>query len=107
IAPGMFSSERIFKVQLANGETYSGITPRHFCWNDNREPLGEKEPDKEVDGMVAARLIEQRQDGQCIVEVPDGEVLAVDPAVVVWERPTEIRPPGPPSRKELSPHVPV
>ena len=44
--------------------------------------------------MLAARIVDRTDDGQIIVEVPDGEVIAVDEKMVK-RRPTEIKPPEP------------
>ena len=43
LSKGVFSSERAFEVKLANGELYSGPTPRHYCWNADGQLIGEKE----------------------------------------------------------------
>jgi hypothetical protein len=96
LALGGFSGERIFEVTLADGSSYRSIAPRHFCWNDQEKLVAETEPTTEVPvpGMVAARVIDQTDDGQMIVEVPDGEVIAVDKKIV-RSRPTEIKPPEP------------
>jgi hypothetical protein len=93
LAPGGFSGEREFEVVLANGKPYRSLAPRQFCWNERGELVGEREPEHESPGMVAARLLDVTEDGQQIVEVPDGEVIAVD-REVVRQRPTVIRPPG-------------
>jgi hypothetical protein len=92
IAPGGFSGERIFEVKLANGTPYSGLAPRQFCWNSQGHLVTGNEPSAEVDGMVAARLVDSIDDEQVIVEVPDGETIAVDKSNVI-KRPTSIQPP--------------
>jgi hypothetical protein len=97
---GGFSGERIFEVVLANGEKYRGAAPRHFCWDDQGNLVGAREPASEGPGWVAARVVDQLDDGQVLVEVPDEEVIAVEGANV-RDRPTPIRPPEPKS------HVPV
>jgi hypothetical protein len=94
----MFSSERVFTITLADGKEYRGIAPRDFCWNDNGQLVGEKEPSEEADGWLAVKVIEEQEDGQVIVEVPDGAVLAV-PRPAVQRRPTPIRPPRAPEPK--------
>ncbi|HKI38479.1 MAG TPA: hypothetical protein VKA46_41910 [Gemmataceae bacterium] len=99
LAPGAFSGERIFEVELADGSKYRSLAPRQFCWV-NGKLVGVTEPATETAGLVAAKVVDQTEDGQVIVEVPDGEVIAVD-AARVKDRPTEIRPPEP------KPHVPV
>lgn len=93
LSPGIVSGERIFEVKLANGQTYTGVAPRHFCWNAQGQLVGEKEPSGEVEGMVAARVIEELDDNQVAVEVPDGEVIAVDKDQA-RPRPTPVRPPS-------------
>jgi hypothetical protein len=92
VSLGGFSGERIFDVILANGELYRSIAPRYFCWNSQNHLVAENEPQTQIDGMVAARVINSIGD-QIIVEVPDGEVIAVDKNNVK-PRPTIIKPPG-------------
>jgi hypothetical protein len=94
IAPGGFSGERIFEVTLADGESYRSLAPRQFCWNSNKQLVAENEPSLEVEGMVAARVVDSVEDdhNQVIVEVPDGEIIAVDTATVE-QRPSSIQPP--------------
>jgi hypothetical protein len=99
LAPGAFSGERVFEVELADGTKYRSLAPRQFCWVGGKL-VGEKEPTGEAAGLIAAKVVDETSDGQVIVEVPDGEVIAVD-AGTVRERPTEIRPPEP------NRHVPV
>ena len=94
IYPGAFSGERVIELQLANGESYQGVTPRHFCWNANGDLIGEKEPSGgEIGGLVAARLIEEIDDRQSSVEIPNGEVIAVKSNQIKM-RPTPIVPPS-------------
>lgn len=93
LSPGMVSGERVFVVTLANGKSYSGIAPRFFCWTADGRLVGRDEPKKEVDGLIAARVVDDELEGnQIVVEVPDGVVIAVDQGLVK-PRPTEIRPP--------------
>ncbi len=91
LSPGGFSGERIFEVILADGKSYKSIAPRQFCWNSEGLLVAKDEPTSEIEGMVAARVVESIEDGQIIVEVPDGEVIAVDKCAV-QKRPTEINP---------------
>jgi hypothetical protein len=93
LSPGAFSGERVIDVQLADGQIYTSVAPRHFCWNASGRLVGEKEPLAEVDGMVAARVIEDLDENQVAVEIPDGEVIAVDKGQVK-SRPTPITPPS-------------
>jgi hypothetical protein len=91
---GMFSGERVFKVKLADGKEYVGIAPRDFCWNKRGELVKEGEPAGEEDGMVAAKVVDDLDGHQVAVEVPTGEVIAVEKDQVL-PRPTEIKPPTP------------
>jgi hypothetical protein len=100
VSPGGFSGERIFEVILANGEQYRSLAPRQFCWNSQNHLVAENEPKTEIDGLIAARVIDSIDNDQMIVEVPDGEIIAVD-KVNVKPRPTSIKPP------ESRLHVPV
>jgi hypothetical protein len=91
LSPGGFSGERIFEVTLADGKPYKSLAPRQFCWNGERLLVAENEPTGEIEGMVAARVVESIDHDQIIVEVPDGAVIAVDKEAV-QNRPTEINP---------------
>jgi hypothetical protein len=91
VSPGGFSGERIFEVTLANGESYRSLAPRQFCWNSNNQIVAENEPQTEVDGLVAARIVDSIDKDQMLVEVPDGEIIAVDQSNMK-SRPTSINP---------------
>jgi hypothetical protein len=106
LAPGMFSTELVFAVTMANGETHHGIAPRHFCWNRQGRLVSENEVVHEADGLVAAKFVEDLGGGQTAIEVPDGEVIAVRDANIV-PRPTQIKPPGLSTLTEPEPNVPV
>jgi hypothetical protein len=98
LAPGAFSGERVFEVQLADGSKYTSLAPRQFCWNAAGQLVGEREPSASTDGSIAARIVERVEGNQVQVEVPDGEVIAVDEKQIK-ARPTLITPPsGTPSR---------
>jgi hypothetical protein len=94
LSRGVFPSERSFEVELANGDCYTGLSPRHFCWNAGGKLLGDKEAatDGEVDGFVAARFAYEIDPSQQAVEVPDGKVIAVR-TESIRRRPTPIVPP--------------
>jgi len=92
LSPGMFPGERVVGVQLANGDTYQTFVPSDFCWNAAGQLVGENEPSTAAPGMVAAHLIDDRDDHQTAVEIPDGEVIAVKKSQVK-PRPTPIVPP--------------
>jgi hypothetical protein len=90
---GAFPSERVFEVEMANGKNHSGLAPRYFCWNEHHELIGPDDSQGQANGMVAAKLIEQLEGDQFAVEVPDGEVIAVNKDQI-HKRPTPIVPPG-------------
>jgi hypothetical protein len=98
LSKGLFSSERAFEVDLADGKKYSGPAPTHFCWNAKGKPLGPGEATEgEADGWVAARKLPMSLDADLVVvEVPDGAALAVRARQVrdAW---TEITPPSLPA----------
>ncbi len=93
LSPGAFSGERVIEVRLADGQIYTSLVPRDFCWNAEGKLVGEDEPTTEVDGMVAGRMVDELPDDQVAVEIPDGEVIAVDRSEVKL-RPTPILPPS-------------
>jgi hypothetical protein len=92
LARGVFSTDRTFKVKMANGETYSGLAPDHYCWNAQGQIVSQGEPSGEALGKVAARIVDADDvpEGQVAVEVPDGTVLAVRPHQI-GPRPTEVK----------------
>lgn len=96
-----FSGERIFQVKLANGDPHRGLAPRQFCWNSRNNQIQEFDTDDNIEGFVAARIIDVIDDDQLVVEIPSGEVIAVDKQDVT-ERPTSIITP-----LESKAHVPI
>jgi len=71
--------------------------------------LKDEPADELEDGLVAARFVDYVDGNQWIVEVPDGEVIAVD-GENVTDRPTPIVPPRPTSMKppvQAKPYVPL
>jgi hypothetical protein len=93
LSPGAFSGERVFEVQLANGERYTSLAPRQFCWTADGKLVGEREPTSKTRGMIAARIVTDIDETQIQVEIPDGEVIAVD-RIQIKPRPTPIVPPS-------------
>jgi len=73
---GGFSSERLFRIALANGE-HIGLAPVEYCYTRQGEPIGDKAPSRAtpIDGLVAARILEMEPSGKVLIYVPDGEVL--------------------------------
>jgi hypothetical protein len=93
LSPGALSGERVIEVKLADGRIYTSLVPRYFCWNAAGQLVGENEPSAEIDGMVAARRVDELDDTQVAVEIPDGKVIAVDRSQI-RPRPTPIKPPS-------------
>jgi hypothetical protein len=92
LAPGVFACERFFKVKMANGEDYYGIAQDLYCWNEQGQIVGSREPVGQAPGKVAARIVdvEDLPEGQVAIEVPDGKVIAVGKHQI-GPRPTEIK----------------
>ena len=89
IAMGAFSSERVFTITLANGDTYQSAASFLHFWDAKANRLNRTEPGagNRINGLVAARLV--KQDGDDLaVEVPDGEVVMVSTKSAV-RRPQE------------------
>src|SRR5687768_1038150 len=87
IAPGAFSGERVFEITLADGQTYRGVAPVHYCWDAEGHTFGPDEPAAPIPGAVACRWLETIE-GQPVVSIPDGEVVRVDQHSIV-DRPRE------------------
>jgi hypothetical protein len=81
VAPGVFSGDRVVRFNLADGLEYETLVPRYYCWNENRQLVGEREPNLETNGFVACRVIETVSEAEgykdLLVEVPDGEQVVV------------------------------
>src|SRR5438034_10688949 len=88
LSPGMFTSELVVAVKMADGQMHHGIVPRHFCWNQGGKLVEENEVTGEVEGWVAARTVDEVDlpGDQVAIEVPDGEVVAV------WQHQIAARP---------------
>lgn len=78
IARGSFSGERVFKINLANGEEYISLAPFIHLLGSDKTPLDRHQPpaETEIDGYVVARPI-KKEGSYHIVEVPDGELVMV------------------------------
>lgn len=85
IEMGAFNSERVFRIQLANGEVYQSLAAYLHFWNSADERISRNEPSRgnSIEGLVAARLLKQSKD-QLTVEIPDGEVVVVSPEIAVF-----------------------
>ena len=99
IKAGGFSQERIAEVALAGGGKHTVLAPRHYCWTQDKRPLGIDEPaaGQTINGWVAARRLGGRPGEPVVVTTPDGDVFEVSHEIV------ETRP----AESEISPHVSV
>ena len=84
---GAFSGERVFEIALADGRTYRGVAPVHYCWDDEGRPLGPNEPAEKIRGGIACRVL-GRIDNAPVVSIPDGEVVPVAEETII-NRPAE------------------
>jgi hypothetical protein len=86
ISTGVFSGERMFEVQLADGsQTYSGIAPLHYFRKEDGGELTASDPpgNNTIKGTLTARLV--RNGGKtALVAIPDGEAITV-PADIIHE----------------------
>lgn len=78
LSRGGFSDERVFELTLADGSQHIGAAPRHYCYTQSLQQLGDKDPISEhtITGKLIAKFIEQNN-GATVVAVPDGSVVAV------------------------------
>ena len=83
ISRGGFSSERQFRIALSEGE-HIGLAPVEYCYTRQGEPLGGQAPSRAtpLDGLVAARVLEQDAAGKVLIYLPDGEVVSIDAALI-------------------------
>lgn len=90
ISRGVVSDERAFEIRLAEGPSHVSVAPVFYFWTVQGVPLTKEEPsgDQEIDGKVAARLLERRN-GTALVSIPDGSVVAVDGSAI-QERPSQV-----------------
>jgi hypothetical protein len=79
ISRGAFSSQRVFKLQLANGDEYVGIGPSHYFYNDKLQRLPKNEPAEEVsiDGFVAARILSEDDQPKVLINIPSGDFITI------------------------------
>ena len=80
-----FSGERVFEIALADGRTYRGVAPVHYCWDDAGRPLGLEEPKDKIRGRIACRVL-GRIDEVPVVSIPDGEVVPVAEETIIERR---------------------
>jgi hypothetical protein len=98
INAGGFSGERIAEITQLDGKARKVLAPRHYCWTREGRPLSPDEPHlgTPIDGLVAARRIEDRMSG-VLITTPDGDVFLVSQDTIMTR----------PSVSEITPNVPV
>jgi hypothetical protein len=91
ISRGGFSSERVFRVDIAGGVEHVAAGPVEYFFDENQQHLQGDQPPRGVTraGYVTARVVEQKND-TVLVSVPSGEVLWVGINEIV-EHPKGIR----------------
>jgi hypothetical protein len=85
ISRGGFSSERVFRVRLADGGEYVGVGPVPYFFTDQKEPLSADQPaqrGERIPGHVAAYILGNGTQEALTVYVPSGDVLVVKAAEV-------------------------
>ncbi len=95
LSASVFSGDCVFTVALANGEQYESASPRHFCWGGSGILIEDDTAlprESNVPGFIAVKVVDLPGSDIAIVEVPDGEVIAVS-SQHVGARPTQIQPP--------------
>ena len=87
IESGAFSGERVFRLKLADGTDYSGVTPAHYCHDKERRVLARDQPQKGqwIEGYIMAFLIANGGD-QATVELPNGEAVEVPASQVPFRQ---------------------
>jgi hypothetical protein len=78
VSRGGFSSERVFRVRLANGAEHVGAAPVDYFLTEQGERLSPDEPGQrgtQVAGWLVGRLVREEPGGNALVSVPSGEVL--------------------------------
>lgn len=93
ISAGGFSSERIFRVTLANGVEYIGAAPVEYFFDESQKRLSFDQPTRGtvLVGLVAARPVDREPNGVHFVSVPSGDVIGILPTQITeypQERPS-------------------
>jgi hypothetical protein len=79
ITSGVFSSEMVFEIRLADGTVHQGVASRRYFFTTAGKPMAAHEPigDQEVEGLVLAQVLQKHGD-RVLVSIPDGEVVTVE-----------------------------
>jgi len=78
VSKGIFSTELMVCVELPGNNEYVGLVPRLYCWNKDFQKFMSDQPqsDKVEEGYVGAQIL-RRQNGEVLVQFPDGDVAVV------------------------------
>jgi hypothetical protein len=92
ISRGGFSSERVFRITLADGEEHVGAAPVQYFFDETATRLSPDKPlrGETLLGLVTGRVVDTEGQDVYLVSVPSGEVLRVNSNIVV-EHPKERR----------------
>ena len=87
IGPGPFSGERLFRLELKNGQTYSGLAPIHYCFNTSKRPIDPREFTNRpmIDGLIEAVLVANGGE-DATVELPDGQAVTIKMSQVPYRQ---------------------
>ena len=88
ISRGGFSDERVFSIPV-NGQNYQGVASRRHMWTRDGRIIEDGEPPlgKVIPGLIAARILEIKDEDIATVSIPDGEVITI-PVSQLLDRPT-------------------
>ena len=93
IAPGGFSGELAFELDLPNGSKHLGLAARRYFWTRDGKPV-HAEVQSGTLGFVRARILDEEDDRETVLlAIPDGEVVSVPRQQLI--------------HSESAPHVPV
>lgn len=84
ISKGGFSSERVFRIRLNDGEHVGAAPIEYFSTNDQRPLPADRPANKgeHIEGFIAGRIVAV-EDGSYLVSVPSGEVLLIPGAEII------------------------
>lgn len=69
--PSVFSGEFVFQVDTTVGDSYEGVTPKHYVVKSDNQPT-----EIGVDGQIKVHVI-SNGGSEARVSVPDGQILTV------------------------------
>jgi len=76
---GGFPSERVFVIRFEGGAECRGVSPAHYCFDQDGRPIGEAPASgNSVDGFVPGIIVDRLGDGTARVQLPDGDIYELD-----------------------------